>query len=250
MLIGKYNIQFSWILALGAFVLTCILTALGFWQLHRSDEKALLQYDIEESLAAPAIKLSSTVGDDWEKLRYRRITARGHFGLSFQIYIDNRVNQGKAGYHIISPFYLEDNSETIILINRGWVSVGNDRKIIPKVIIPDETLTIEGRLSSPRSKPTIISDKQTPDAYSNQVWTYLDISYVEKKYQLELEPYIILQENNGKDGLIRELPNYESNVTMHIGYAIQWFAFALFVVLAFIRNGVKITNLEKQNTHE
>ncbi len=242
----KFNITFSWPLLIAAILLTALLASLGFWQLDRANEKQLLQDDIEKSLTAPVLTLTSDTTGNWESLRYRHIAVTGHFDNTFQLYLDNRVHQGIAGYHIISPFYLNDEKaqQTAILINRGWISTGSNRNILPEISTPDGEITIKGRISSPRSKPTMISTEELPDTYSEQVWTYLDIAYTAEKFQLELEPFIILQENNTNDGLVRQLPRYESNVTMHIGYAVQWFAFALFVLLLYIKHTIKI---EKSN---
>jgi len=242
MQLKQFHINFSWTLFIGAIMLIAILASLGFWQLDRSDEKRLIQDDIEQSLSAPVLTITPETTDSWEQLRYRQIEASGHFDRSFRLYIDNRVHQGTAGYHIISPFYLTDENEkqAVILVNRGWVSAGSYRKILPEIKTPDGEITIKGRISPPRSKPTMISNDESPDAYSEQVWTYLDIDYATEKFHLEFEPFIILQENDTSDGLIRQLPEYESNVTMHIGYAVQWFAFAFFVVLIYLKHTIKI----------
>ncbi len=241
----KFNINFSWLLFIAAILLTALLTSLGFWQLDRADKKQLLKDDIEQSLTAPVLTVTSDTTENWENLRYRQIAVTGYFDNSFQLYLDNRVHHGVAGYHIISPFYLNDEKaqQTAILINRGWISNGSNRNILPEISTPYGEITIEGRISSPRSKPTMISKEELPDAYSEQVWTYLDIVYTADKFQLELEPFIILQENESNDGLIRQLPQYETNVTMHIGYAVQWFAFALFVLLLYIKNTIKIEKI-------
>ncbi|RLA02248.1 MAG: hypothetical protein DRQ47_07025 [Gammaproteobacteria bacterium] len=248
MIIGKFKVSFSWLLLIGTFLLISFLTSLGAWQLERADEKRLIQQDIDQSLEAPALHLAEGVGQNWREMRYRKIEAQGHFGDQFQYYIDNRTYQGKAGYHIIAPFYLHSDylhseQQTIILVNRGWVTVGADRKVIPKVTTPTETFTIKGRLSKPRSRPTMIGGHDEPDAYSKTVWTHLDIEYAANLNHLELEPYIILQENDINDGLLRQLPSYESNVTMHMGYAVQWFAFAIFVLLLFIRKNLKVEKI-------
>ncbi|MCP3673319.1 MAG: SURF1 family protein [Gammaproteobacteria bacterium] len=240
---GNTNLKFSWVLLLGTIVFTILFAQLGFWQLDRADEKDLIQKDIEQSFAAEPASLSSIIGESWKDLRYRKIEATGHFDDSFQIYLDNRIYNGKAGYHIVTPFYLE-GSDAAILVNRGWVFVGRDRKVLPEVSLPTGMISLKGRLSSPRSKPTIFGDDEMPDAYSEKLWTYLDIDYVSKKYQIKLEPFMILQENDIEDGLLRQLPDYESNVTMHLGYAVQWFAFALFLALAFIRNGITMTKFD------
>jgi len=245
----KFHINFSWLLFISAILLIALLASLGFWQLDRANEKQHLQDDIELSLAAPVLTLTSEIAGNWKNLSYRQIAATGHFEPALQLYLDNRVHQGVAGYHIFSPFTLEQDlskhkqKQTVILVNRGWISAGSDRNTLPEIKSPDGEITIKGRISAPRSKPTLISSDELPDAYSEQVWTHLDIDYAKEKFQLAFEPYIILQENDTHDGMTRQLPEYKSNVTMHIGYAIQWFAFALFVVLLYIKHTIKIEKI-------
>ncbi len=245
MQIHRNQITFSWLAFVSALFMTGCFASLGIWQLNRAEEKRQLQNSIEQNVNREPLQLFSSISNNWEELRYRPIRARGYFANNFTLYLDNRVHNTKAGYHIILPFYLETTSKngmskTVILVNRGWVPVGNDRTVLPEVMTPVDVINISGRLSSPRSRHPMTGNNELPDAYSDQVWTYLDINYVKEKYQLQLEPYIILQENDTNDGLKRQLPDYQSNATMHIGYAIQWFAFALFVMIVFIKKGINL----------
>jgi len=159
MQIGNIHTKLSWLLLIGTLFLSICFASLGFWQLDRADEKAIIQADIEQSIAAAAIKLSSPIGEHWKDFQYRKIEARGHFGSDFLIYLDNRVYQGKAGYHIISPFYVDDEqtdnkqSSAVVLVNRGWIEVGIDRSILPLITTTKDSFILKGRLSSPRSKP-------------------------------------------------------------------------------------------------
>jgi surfeit locus 1 family protein len=42
-----------------------------------------------------------------ESARYRRLRITGEFVPAFQVWLDNRVHQGRAGYHLILPLRLD-----------------------------------------------------------------------------------------------------------------------------------------------
>ena len=52
-------------------------------------------------------------------------------------------------------------------------------------------------------------------------------------------PFAVLQNNNTDDGLRRKWSRYQAKTGMHIGYAIQWFAFSIIVTIIFIGIGRK-----------
>ncbi len=54
-----------------------------------------------------------------------------------------QVHAGRAGYYVYTPFRLED-SEDIILVNRGWVSTNNDRNLSPRLIMTKGMISING----------------------------------------------------------------------------------------------------------
>ena len=46
---------------------------------------------------------------------------------------------------------------------------------------------------------------------------------------------MMLQSPQDDSGFVRQWPEPQANVGMHIGYAIQWFAFALIALLVWLR---------------
>lgn len=225
--------RFRWALTCGALLLSAILASFGFWQLQRAEEKKILQADIDKQTSANAIQLTQSLADNWQKHRFQKVFLTGFFETDNQRLMDNRVVNGKAGYHVITPFRVS-GSDLRILINRGWVSTGNDRTILPEIFTPASEIELAGRISPPRSRPPMLSEDIKPDQYSDKVWTHLDIDYFTKKFNTKVEPYIVLAENDLKDQLIREWPRFDAKMAMHIGYAVQWFAFSFFALILWL----------------
>ena len=55
-------------------------------------------------------------------------------------------------------------------------------------------------------------------------------------------------DNDTKHGFVRKWPKYDAKVGMHIGYSIQWFAFALIVLVTYL--GVNIKKRKPDNEQQ
>ena len=112
-------------------IFVAVFVSLGNWQLSRAEEKTV-QYELLEqyakqpplSLPALSVKLSD--------YQYREIEILGEYLNDLTIYVDNKIYQGRAGYHIVTPFKVK-NSKLLVAVNRGWIPVGDDRRILPAV---------------------------------------------------------------------------------------------------------------------
>ena len=95
-----------------------VLLRLGFWQLERAEEKRELIVLFKQQNELGPLLIKDTIKLD-EKLNYRTAQVEGNYNPAKQIFVDNKIYQGKTGVHVITPFKLKD-SEYSILINRGW----------------------------------------------------------------------------------------------------------------------------------
>jgi len=59
-----------------------------------------------------------------------QLEVQGVFDDAHTILLDNRVMNGVAGYHVLSPLRIA-GSELAILVNRGWLAAGRSRERIP-----------------------------------------------------------------------------------------------------------------------
>ena len=220
------------IIVTAAFVFLFI--SLGNWQLSRADEKNARQEQLDRLSQQPTVKLPG-VRVKLEEFQYREVEIRGEYLPSHTIYLDNKTYKGVAGYHVITPVKLA-NSKLHVLINRGWIAAGLDRKDLPDVPpLEQGEVTVTGTVVSPEQKMLQLSG----EVLTGAVWANLDIQRYHETTGLELQPILVLQEDQLDDGLVRQWDRPDSGSARNIGYAIQWFSLAATAIIIFIVLNVK-----------
>ncbi|MCB1758228.1 MAG: SURF1 family protein [Gammaproteobacteria bacterium] len=204
--------------------LILLFVALGFWQLERAAEKRSLAETLSNRIDAPAIALS-TLLQPANELRYRTIKARGRLLQEKTVYIENRKHQGRNGFHVITPLRI-DGEQRQLLVNRGWVAA-RGQNLPPEIATPTAELSVTGRVDVP-SAPAL--ELQFQAGETTRIWPYLTLKHYTVWSGLELYPFILLQTDDDDAGFVREWPRPATEDGMHIGYAIQWFAFAAIVL--------------------
>jgi len=127
----------------GLALVAALCVYLGMWQLRRADENRALA---EQFAAGDSAKL---LGDPPALLtdanRFHRIEVRGVYVAAPQFLLDNMLHDGVAGYHVLTALRVEGSTRRLI-VNRGWVGGGSDRRTLPDVSAPTEPRTITGRI--------------------------------------------------------------------------------------------------------
>ena len=80
------------------------LTA-GHWQQGRMEQKEALRAQFDAASARAPSALPADIAD-WDAWRYRPVAAAGTFDGARQILVDNKVEDGRAGYHVVTPLVL------------------------------------------------------------------------------------------------------------------------------------------------
>ena len=212
-------------------ILIPLFIYLGFWQLDRAAQKRQLNAALETRRKLPALSLNGTLPKDdaWE---FRKVVARGRYLVDKTVLIENRKHRGQTGFHVITPLKI-DGSDRIVLVNRGWIS---RERIAAEAIPPTggETVTVHGVVNLP--KPPAIVLGQVDDAgVESPHWPYLTLDHFTAWSGLRILPIEILQSPDDSSGFVRDWPQPRFSDTMHIGYAIQWFAFALIALMVWLR---------------
>ncbi|MDJ0807673.1 MAG: SURF1 family protein [Gammaproteobacteria bacterium] len=212
-------------------LLTPVFCGLGLWQLDRAEQKRNLAHTLEMRRKMPALTLDSNL-TDFAKLEHRKIIARGRLLQDKTVLIENRKHQGRRGFHVITPLRLGETDQ-ILLVNRGWIplSGGAGQADVPT---QDGSLLIEGVVNHPQ--PPALDLNLTIDPVEVlPSWPFLTLENYTAWSGLEILPLLILQAPDPTSGFVRQWPRPAANETMHIGYAIQWFAFALITLLIWLR---------------
>lgn len=196
-------------------VLVCVLTIkLGLWQTDRAEEKQALGARIEAAATAPSTTAAANL-TEWQVLRLT-----GQWRSEATIYLDNRVQYGQPGYHVLTPLQMVDG--TVVLVKRGWTGIGLNRSALPVVNTPAGEVTINGRVRLPEAKPYTLADAPGEGAR----WQYVDLAAYRAWSKLAVIDEVLEQTDPSTDGLIRDWPRPDLGVDRHRGYAVQWFGLA------------------------
>lgn len=203
-------------------VLLPLFLYLGYWQLQRAEEKRLLQVEYDTRANGPAVQVERQV-QRAEELRFYRVVARGHYETDHQILIDNRVHQGRVGYHVITPLRLE-NSEVRLLVNRGWIALGEDRDHLPAFETPAGLQQVTGVATVPAEKYFTLAQ---PEPGWQRVWQNMDLARYGAVVPFPVQPVVLLLDPaSDAGGFTRDWSRLDAGISVHQGYAFQWFMLA------------------------
>lgn len=222
----------GWALLLaGALVAGCV--AAGYWQIGRAREKQAL---VEAFAAGGATVAQLRAGPVDAQPRYQRVATRGRLDSSRQVLLDNMPSStGRPGYRVLTPLR-RDAGERLLLVDRGWVPLGATRAALPDVAVTDSVREVRGRLDRLPEPALRAGPAATPGASGwPRVLNFPTQDDLEQAYGAPVESRILLLDPDLADGYERQWrPALRFGPERHLGYAIQWFALALALVVAFV----------------
>jgi surfeit locus 1 family protein len=155
-------------------------------------------------------------------------TLRGEFLERYTVLLDNKLNQGRPGYHVVQPLRLADGRH--VLVNRGWIAAPVHREQLPQIRTPAGVHEIGGRVLEHFPLAYAPSDERP----TGRVWQNVEVPTFEAWSGLKLEPWVLEQHTPFPDGLARNWPPVDLGADMHRSYALQWYTLAGLSVVAFI----------------
>ena len=215
---------------LAALLLIPLFCFLGFWQLSRAEEKRALQAEYDKRASEAPIELTDAPRPA-DALQFFRVQARGAYEPSYQVLWDNRIHQGVAGYHVITPLRIA-GSDMRVLINRGWVAAGADRTTLPAIEPPTEPLMVTGTAVVPHAD-FVLGELDALKRDAVTVWQQLDLARYAAQVEWPLQPVVILLDPESPGGFVREWARLDAGIAVHQGYAFQWFSLAAAVLVLY-----------------
>ena len=210
--------------------------ALGNWQMERAASKRALQARIDAGERLTVWEVGKAPMDK-SQILYRRVSANGTFDPRYQILLDNRIHDGVAGYHVLTPLLI-DGGQRAVLVNRGWLPVGKNRSTLPLISTPTGQVKITGLAVDPDTRYFELG----PTAPQNRVWQNLNFKSYAAWSGLNLHPFVLQQSSDSGDGLLRVWPRPDIGVDTHISYAMQWYGLCATLVTLWLVLNVKRTN--------
>lgn len=216
-----------------------LFAGLGVWQLNRAQEKKELAKKVDNINALEQLNINAANIHLLSKIEieHRKVQIEGRFETDYQFYLDNKKHNGINGYQIITPFLIK-NSKQRILVNRGWVAMQRDRNNLPLIETTTLPVLLVGKIKFPPKKAFRPGISKPADSLGG-IWLYLDMPFFSSLSGYALFPGEFLLDKNEQHGFVRQWPEFKANTELHIGYAVQWFAFALFSLMAYISFGFR-----------
>lgn len=218
------------LVAVGAVAL---FTALGFWQLGRADFKRDLAADYRRHAASGPTAVSSA-GALNGLPRFAPVSVTGRFMASRQIYLDNRIRQGRAGVHVFTPLALSDGG--VVLVNRGWLPLTDRAAPLPPAPAPAGHVSLQGLVAEPPATGIRLGEAP-PSPDWPWLTPYLTISDAERALGRRLSDRVILLAEGEAHGFPRDWEPDTLTPRRHLGYAFQWFAMAAAVSVIWVVMG-------------
>lgn len=215
-----------------------ILVRLGFWQIDRAAEKEHIQELFEQRTELPPVGLENKLLDT-EALKYRQVAVRGHYDSQHHILLDNKVYNTVAGYHVLTPFKIAKTGN-VVLVNRGWVPGGLDRRVLPIIESPENEIEVTGIISIPSSKVFTLSDYNRAGDGWPAVYQWIDFKDIAHATGDDILPMIILLDPKDEYGFVRNWSKVNLKPEKNISYAAQWFTMAFVLIVIYI-----VVNLRK-----
>lgn len=207
---------------------------LGFWQLRRHDERGDVNAVMSRRLDLPAANLAelvSEVGEDPERLEFRRVRATGTYLPSEEVILQARTLDGRSGHDVLTPLLL---GERAVIVDRGWVPIDVSDPPVAGAEPASLEVTVVGILRTSQVRHGL--GPVDPDTGELDRVSRVDIGRLQQQIEPELYPvYILLQDQSpeqvGSLPLPQDPPRPDAGP--HLSYAIQWFIFAAIAAVGY-----------------
>jgi cytochrome oxidase assembly protein ShyY1 len=228
------------------FIATVLLVALGIalgnWQQGRAQQKGALQAKLSARSAEAPLALGPALTAAGE-LEFRRVRVSGEFVAGWPVFLDNRPQQGRAGYYLLMPFKIA-GSDTHVLVARGWLARDPaEYGRLPHYATPAGRVTIEGIVKT--SPGHVLQLGSAAPLKPGAIVQNVEVAQFAQASGLRLQPFFVEQNGPQQPGeaLVRDWPAPSLGIDKHRGYAFQWYALAamacLFFVITGFRSGTK-----------
>ncbi len=234
--IGAYiqlmNIYFRPLLwpSIFSVIIFAILFSFGTWQVKRLFWKeALIERYTTQSQSNPIknpSKLDSSINE------FKSVEFTGSFLHKNEIYITGKTYEGNAGFHVITPFELNNNK--IILINRGWVSEGYRNPEKRKFSLVEGQILIKGIIRYPQKKGYFVPENDGKNGFwftikPNEIINFLNLT----SNKVINNYYIDALRQGEKLTLPIGVTGKPKLRNQHLSYAVTWYGLALSLLFVY-----------------
>ncbi len=210
-------------------LLVVLMVNLGLWQLRRHDERAAVNAAVaERSTGRPAALPADPTGLEWQL-----VEVRGTYVTGEEVLVRNRSLGGQPGSMVLTPLALDDGRT--VAVARGWVPLrpaeGHDGALVAP---PPGEVVVRGVLR-PTERREGFGPADPPEGRLAEL-NRVDLDRLDQQLDARLYPawvQLLEQEPAQTGGLPAAFPLPAPDSGPHLGYAGQWFIFAVLAVVGW-----------------
>ena len=219
-------------LTLLVVLLALVCVRLGFWQLARRAQRLASNAQIAQRLDAPPVPITGPVANP-EQLAFRYAAVSGSFDYDHEIIVLQSQRDDQPGVQIVTPLRIA-GSPVAVLVDRGWIPDEDSSPARRKAYRGPATVQIRGLVHLPATSTASAAPSAQP-AKRLDAWPVVDIPRLQQQMPYRLLPFYL--EQAPAPGA-PDLPWQNATVMLdegpHLGYAVQWFTFAVVLVVGYV----------------
>lgn len=243
--LGPLTLRINWV------VFACIvatiggLVRLGIWQLNRAAEKIAAQAAVEAEARRSPRPIESLTSAELEasnpQLRNLHVALDGVYDNDHTILVLAQFLDDQIGYEVVTPLRLDSNGG-LVLVSRGWTTgilPPNTPPMTQPVAGPVRLLAqIHVPPAGQRIPPSQVDASQWPLRVRG-----IEIPIIEATLGESVFPFVVRLTPDQPGMLARHWAEANADVDTHLSYALQWFTFAVMVLLGSLFAGSNLLEL-------
>ena len=200
---------------------TCV--RLGFWQLDRLQQRKTRNEALAQRGHEPPLEATQLVRDT-AGIAYRRVALEGTLDHARTFVLANRTLRGLPGVYVFTPLRSPALPQPVI-VNRGWMPAADGTTINLDSLRTEEQAEFVGMIL-----PFPAARSARPDTATTfrRTWFNFESARIRAQLPYEVLPYHVQAlPVQGQRAFPIPLRAPEPDNGPHLGYAIQWFSFAV-----------------------
>jgi len=176
--------------------------------------------------------LRDEFGDDPDELAHRRAIVEGRYRPSDEFFSVGRRYGTFGGSMVLTPLDLDDGSTLIVV--RGIVPRDTSGPPAEGYEVPTTRVVLEGRLDDGEN-PQRLGEPEPPSGHLEAL-SRVDLAFIDEWVAGDVLQFSILLDEQLPSQVLQPIPvpSEELGAGSHLGYAVQWFAFAVIAIVGLV----------------
>ena len=208
------------------------MVSLGFWQLRRHDERRTFNESVRDRAGRAPVALEVLLdsalesGTPASELAWTTVTVRGRWLDPPPVLVVNRSQDGRAGVNVVGTVALADGRR--VIINRGFVPL----TVAPPSSPTGDVLLLGRVRPAEERRRGMLTDPSTGTLTEVQ---RIDIERLAPQIGGDVAGvYVDVLDSDPSDAPeLSRIADPELTLGPHLSYAVQWFVFSAFAVIAW-----------------